>query len=441
MPRDNSFHRATLPLASVHSHPKPSNLGSRNLKPFALMKLTSALAALLVVALPFASLAGAPEVTNIRASQRAGTKLIDVYYDVTDPENDPVTVAIQLYNGTTALPSYAVTGDVGAGIPVGANKHIVWNAGQDWNRQFTTQGKARIIVDDMPITPPNAQMAFVPGGFGKPYGASYEIYTSGFFMDKLEVSKAVWDTVLTWALANGYQFDNSAYATASTHPVTGISWYDAVKWCNARSESQGLTPVYYTNAARTTVYRTGQVVLDNNWASWDANGYRLPTVAEWIKAYYGGQPGGYFPWPSYFGSIADNISDGLVNHFGRLGQNNRNTTPVGYFNGNQNPTGPNNFNGFGLYDMAGNAGEWCWDRELSNWFAGYAEARDDNSKGPNIGQGSNRAWSGSFYITSGGANKQFYELATTVRKPDVLGGGSNPEIFNSSIGLRCVRGR
>ncbi len=246
----------------------------------------------LVSLLPLIALGGAPEVSNIRASQRAGTKLIDVYYDVTDPENDPVTVAIQLYDGTTALPSYSVTGDVGAGVTVGADKHIVWNAGQDWNRRYTTQGKARIIVDDMPITPPNAVMSFVPGGFGKPTGSTYEIYTSGFFMDKLEVSKQLWDEVRTWALANGYQFDNAGTAYAASHPVNGISWYDAVKWCNARSEKEGITPVYYTNAARTAVYRTGQVVLDNNWVSWEANGYRLPTVAEWIKAYRGGQGAG-----------------------------------------------------------------------------------------------------------------------------------------------------
>lgn len=169
-----------------------------------------------------------------------------MYYDVTDPENDPGTVAIQLYDNTTALPSYSVTGDVGAEVAVRANKHIVWNAGQDWNRRLTTQGKARIIVDDMPITHPNAQMVFTPGGFGKPSRAFYEIYTSGLFMDKLEVSKALWDTALTWALANGYQFDNAGTAYASNHPVNGISWYDTVKWCNARSQKEGITPVYYT---------------------------------------------------------------------------------------------------------------------------------------------------------------------------------------------------
>lgn len=310
--------------------------------------------------------AAPPEVSNIRATQRAGTKLVDIYYDVTDPENDPLTVAIQIYDDTTAIPTYTVTGDVGPGVAVGANKHIVWNAGQDWNRLLSTKGKARILVDDLAITPPVATMAFVPGGFGKPTGSTYEIYTSGFYMDKLEVSKALWDSVYQWAITNGYAFDNAGTAYASNHPINGISWYDAIKWCNARSQKDGLTPCYYKDAARTLVYKTGQVALDNNWGSWEANGYRLPTTAEWIKAYRGGQGAGFFPWPSYFGNAADNIHPGLANYYDsndpqETAQNSDYaTTPVGYYNGSQIPAGPDNKNGFGLYRHQGEPSCWSW---------------------------------------------------------------------------------
>ena len=384
--------------------------------------------------------AAPPEVSNIRATQRSGTKLVDIYYDVTDPENDTLTVSVQIYDGTTALPTYTVSGDVGSGVSVGANKHIIWNAGQDWNRRFTSTGKARILVDDLSTTSPSDTMAFVPGGFGKPTGSSYEIYTSGFYMDKLEVSKTLWDTVYQWAIANGYQFDNAGYAAATNHPVTGINWFDAIKWSNARSQKEGLTPCYYTDAARTQVYKTGQVLLDNNWVSWEANGYRLPTVAEWIKAYRGGQAGGYYPWPSYFGSSSDNISPSLANYYGRGGSGWKQMLPVGYFNGNQSPTGPDNKNGYGLYDMGGNASEWCWDRQFTNWFTGYAEARDDNSKGPNLGQGASRAWAGSFVADSSSFSNQFYELTTTTRKPTDPTSG-NAYIVTSSIGLRCLRAK
>jgi formylglycine-generating enzyme required for sulfatase activity len=410
------------------------------------------IAAVFAVAEPVALIAASPEVANIRATQRAGTKLIDIYYDVTDTDNDPLTVSIQLYSNTTPLPSFSVTGAVGSGVTAGPNKHIIWNAGQDWNRNFTTNGRARIVVDDQATNSPSASMVFVPAGFGQPSqlvsevssSSRYDIFTSAFFMDKFEVSKSLWDSVYNWAITNGYNFSNAGTATGPTHPVTGISWYDAVKWCNARSQRDGLTPVYYTDAARTQVYKTGQVVLDNNWVSWEANGYRLPTVAEWIKAYRGGQAGGFFPWPSYFGTREDNINPNLANYpySGDPFENTsdwwsyRNTTPVGYYNGSQTPQGPNNANGYGLYDMAGNVGEWCWDREFSNWYSSYAEARDDNSKGPNLGQGANRYWSGDI-------DYQAFERMYAV--PSASGYTSQSPAYGYSrgtpVGLRCVRSR
>jgi formylglycine-generating enzyme required for sulfatase activity len=415
--------------------------------------LSLLLAVVLTVAEPLALYAASPEVANIRATQRAGTKLIDIYYDVSDTDNDPLTVSIQLYSNTTPLPSFSVTGAVGSGVTAGPNKQIVWNAGQDWNRNFTTNGRARIVVDDQPTNSPSTNMVFVPAGFGQPsqllsdvtsHSSRYDIFTSAFFMDKFEVSKALWDSVYNWAITNGYNFSNAGTATGPTHPVTGISWYDAVKWCNARSQRDGLTPVYYTDAARTQVYKTGQVVLDNNWVSWEANGYRLPTVAEWIKAYRGGQAGGLFPWPSYFGTREDNINPNLANYLnsGDPFENTTdwwsdyNTTPVGYYNGSQTPQGPNNPNGYGLYDMAGNVGEWCWDREFSNWYSSYAEARDDNSKGPNLGQGANRYWSGEL-------GYQAFERMTA--SPAL--GSYTPQSpadaywYDTPVGLRCVRSR
>src|SRR5690606_17111813 len=92
------------------------------------MKYTRCLPFLITLALPLAGHATIPEVSNIRASRRAGTKLIDIYYDVTG--SDPLTAEIRIYQGGTTLPTYSLSGDVGPGVEPGIDRHIVWNAGQ-----------------------------------------------------------------------------------------------------------------------------------------------------------------------------------------------------------------------------------------------------------------------------------------------------------------------
>ena len=127
----------------------------------------------------------------------------------------------------------------------------------------------------------------------------HTVTVSAFYLDQFEVTKALWDDVKTYADANGYTFSNSGSGEGAFHPVHTVNWYDCVKWCNARSEKEGLAPVYYTDAGFTTVYKTGEGTAP--FANWAANGFRLPTEAEWEKAARGTLVGNTYPWGNTIG--------------------------------------------------------------------------------------------------------------------------------------------
>jgi formylglycine-generating enzyme required for sulfatase activity len=242
-------------------------------------------------------------------------------------------------------------------------------------------------------------------------------YVSAFYMDTNLVSYSQWQGVFNWATNHGYTFDNAGSGKAPNHPVQTLDWYDTVKCCNARSQKAGLTPVYYTNAALTQVYTNGDV--DAIYANWLANGYRLPTEAEWEKAARGGLIGQRFPWGNIITGTLANYEANTDKPYD-LGPDGYNpafatggfpyTSPVGYF-------APN---GYGLYDMAGNVREQCWD-----WYAtSYVGGSDPH--GPA---------SGDHRVVRGGDwnDDPFYS-----RSADRL--GQAQWIAYSNTGFRCVRG-
>ena len=191
----------------------------------------------------------------------------------------------------------------------------------------------------------------------------HSVHVDEFFIDKYETMHALWKEVYDWAVGNGYAFDNTGMNGSSGRgnnlPVTMVNWYDAVKWLNARSEKEGRTPVYYTDDAHKTVYRQGRIDLMNSQVKWDADGYRLPTEAEWEKAARGGLGGKRYPWGADLG--AGNANDNMDG-----------TMPVGIY-------APN---GYGLHDMAGNVFEWVWDWGSESQAYGWAADGAQNPRGP-----------------------------------------------------------
>ena len=112
-------------------------------------------------------------------------------------------------------------------------------------------------------------MALIPAGSftmgdnldGEIDAPVHTVYVSAFYMDQDDVALVLWQQVYNWAITQGYSFDYPGSGKAANHPVANVEWYDCVKWCNARSEMEGRTPAYYTSAAQTTVYRTGDLEL------------------------------------------------------------------------------------------------------------------------------------------------------------------------------------
>jgi formylglycine-generating enzyme len=198
----------------------------------------------------------------------------------------------------------------------------------------------------------------------------HTVYVSAFHMDKFEVTKALWYRVHDWATNHGYKFENRGAGKWVDHPVHSINWYDAVKWCNARSEKEGLVPAYYTSPALDTVYRKGRSNLVETCVKW-GTGYRLPTEAEWEKAARGGVSGRRYPWAD-----TNRITQARANFYSNGGNQYR-TGPMPY----TSPAGSFPPNGYGLFDMAGNIKEWCWDAYYDGWYS-HPGGTEDDPRGP-----------------------------------------------------------
>jgi formylglycine-generating enzyme required for sulfatase activity len=220
--------------------------------------------------------------------------------------------------------------------------------------------------------------------------------TSAFYLCDHEIRQEEWSSVMGW---------NDSAFLGDARPVEKITWLDAVNYCNERSMREGLAPPYnITNR----IYDGSHLSLAT--VSWNpgANGYRLPTEAEWEYACRGG-------------STTELCNGDLV--YEGCAPIDRNLDQVGWYCGNAGGQTQDVMqkapNAWQLHDMHGNVSEWCWD-----WYGRYGQSVTDPT-GPATGM--NRIVRGGDWSSSGSACRSGYR--------DKL----SPELGWNRVGLRLAR--
>jgi formylglycine-generating enzyme required for sulfatase activity len=224
----------------------------------------------------------------------------------------------------------------------------------------------------------------------------HTVTLSAFYIGKYEVTQALYKSIMR---------DNPSKFKGGNLPVEQVSWYDAIEFCNKLSEMEGLTPYYTINKTdgsdvnNTSSYDKLKWLVTRNTS---ANGYRLPTEAEWEYVAKGGNgsPGNYM----YSGS--------------------NNIDSVAWYDGNSGSTshavGTKAPNDLGIYDMSGNVWEWCWD-----WYGNYSSGTQTDPTGMS---------SGSFRVLRGGSWGHSAQFARFTYR-DI----GNPSYQYYNLGFRLVR--
>ena len=238
-------------------------------------------------------------------------------------------------------------------------------------------------------------------------GPQRTVNISAFEMSETEVTQRQWEDVMGW---------NDSEFSGGDHPVEKVTWLDCVSFCNKLSEADGYAKCFAMTNMR---YDGDHIIFADVICDFEANGYRLPTEAEWEYACRAGTSTRF-----YWGDSGEEL---IVKQYCWYRMNASKffwTNPHADEEGTQ-PVAQKTSNAFGLFDMSGNAWEWCWDWHSSIYY-GTRPDPDSDPTGP---------ISGVARVVRGGG--WYYSLAQDCRSASR--GPDQPHFVNSALGFRLVR--
>jgi formylglycine-generating enzyme required for sulfatase activity len=245
-------------------------------------------------------------------------------------------------------------------------------------------------------------------------------FTHDFWIDTSEVCQGEFDSLMKQYPKYSSSFETT-HGQGKNYPVYAVTWDDAVLFCNARSKRDGFDTVYtYSKITGSPGSKCELLNVKSNLA---ANGYHLPTEAQWEYACRGGTVTDFY-WGKNLDDYSSEVPADEISTF-EVWVNNSFSKGLGSPSFGTHPVASKEANAYGLYDMAGNVSEWCHD-----YMSSYTCDKATDPSGPEQPNEED----GAFHVSRGGNwGNDVTFLRSTNRRFDP------PDYFYFFLGFRCAR--